>query len=352
MSVAGLEVIPTAKKFLHEIKDDDLTGLAAELAYRFFLALFPFLLFLAALGGFIARAVGVENPSQQVLDLFGDRLPADAASIVRTQVEAVVNSSGAGLISISILGAIWAASGGVGALMKAINRAYDVPESRPFWKKTLISVAVTLFGGLAILIAVSLSLAVQVYAADIADGLGFGGAFTLLLQISRFPILFAVLLAAVALVYWLAPNTGMPFKWVTPGAVFFAAGWLIATVLFGIYVANFSSYNATYGTLGGVVVLMLWFYISSLVMLAGAELNAVIDEQKSGPALAERRQKVAEELNQRRLPGPTGNEPKPRQGADYPNERTARPMPRHLTSPFMAIAGVLLAAIAWRKFAR
>ncbi|MBI2767491.1 MAG: YihY/virulence factor BrkB family protein [Chloroflexi bacterium] len=348
VSVGGVDLAATGKKFLHEFREDDLSGLAAELAYRFFLALFPFLLFLAALGGFIARAAGVDNPSGRFITIFGDALPPDAASVIRTQVDQVVNSTNGGLISISILGAFWAAAGGVGALMKAINRAYNIPESRPFWKKTAIALAVTLLGGIAILGAVAAMFATQLYARDIADSLGLGAAFAVTLQVARFPILLVVMMTAVALIYWIAPNTGMPFKWVTPGAVAFALAWSVATALFAVYVTNFSSYNGTYGTLGGVVVLLLWFYITSAVMLAGAELNAVLDEEKLGPALAERRDLVAREMEEAGQP-PAAGEKEPSCGSDI--ERPARPMPRHLTSPFVALAGIVVAAIAWRKFA-
>lgn len=366
MDIAKRDLLGNAKAFMRELKDDDVPGLAAELAYRFFLALFPFLLFLAALGGLLARAAGVENPAQQFLDTFGDALPADAASVVRTQVSEVVDGSNGGLLSVSILGAVWAASSGVGSLMKAINRAYDIPESRPFWKKTAISVGLTIVGGLAILLAITATVVGQVAISRVADEARMGRAVELGMQVARWPLALLVMLSAIGIVYWAAPNTKLPFKWVTPGAMAFAVAWVAVTVGFALYVANFSSYNATYGALGGVVVLMLWFYLTSLVMLAGAELNAMLDERRIASTLAERRREVARELAARGK-RPPAVEAEARNWNGDPGGIDARggAEPGHdggatraagsatsTTSAFLALAGAIVAAAAWRKFAR
>ena len=139
MSSGGVGIVSFGKGVYKEFKDDDVSGLAAELSYRFFLALFPFLLFLTAFGGFIANAMNVANPADRFLELFGDRLPSDAESLIRTQVEEVVQNQNLGLISIGIIGALWASMGGAGSLMKAMNRTYDIPETRPFWKQKLLA---------------------------------------------------------------------------------------------------------------------------------------------------------------------------------------------------------------------
>lgn len=351
MQIGGVDLVDTGKRLFSEIKDDDLTGRAAELAYRFFLALFPFVIFLAALGGFIASAAGVANPAQRLVDQFGDSLPSDAASIIEKQVDGVVNAPNGGLLSISIIGALWASAGGVGAVMKATNRAYDVGESRPFWKKTLLSVGLTVSAGLAIIVGFVLMVVTQGYTERIAEWLGLGQALEWAILIVRWPLVLAVVMLAVSVIYWLAPNTGMPFKWVTPGAVFFGIGWLVMTTLLGIYVANFASYNATYGALGGVVVLLLWFYLTSLVMLIGAELNAVLDAEKEAPALEERRRKVADEIETRHAGhSAAGAMDEPQKGARAP----ARPGGRGMrgSTALLALVGVALAALAWRRPAR
>jgi membrane protein len=159
-------------------------------------------------------------------------------------------------------------------------------------------------GGLGLLVGLSLLIVTQIFAADVAGWLGLGGQYELTVNILRFPILLIVVMATVSFVYWQAPNTGVPFKWITPGAVLFTVAWAIFTVAFAIYVANFSSYNATYGALGGVVVLLLWLYVTSLLMVAGAELNAVIEEQRSPEVMRERREAVARELEARGHPLP------------------------------------------------
>ena len=357
MQIAGMNVVGTGKQLVREIGDDDLTGLAAELAYRFFLALFPFAIFLAALGGVLARAAGVDNPAQEFVDTFGNTLPPDAASVVQGQVQGVVDGPNAGLLSVGIIGALWGASAGAGAVIKATTRAYDIPENRPFWKKTLLALGLTATGGLAIVAGFSAIVATQSFSGQLADAVGLGGAFELFLLIIRWPVVFLVVTLGVSLVYWAAPNTGLPFKWVTPGAALFGVGWLAVTTVFALYVANFGSYNATYGTLGGVVVLLLWFYLSSLVLLVGAELNAVIDEAKCGPALEERRRLVAEEIRTKRQkqplnpesiatvgPTPSGAPPADADGAPQTHAGTA--------SPVVAVAGLILAALAWRRMAR
>ncbi len=262
MDIAKRDLLGNAKAFMRELKDDDVPGLAAELAYRFFLALFPFLLFLAALGGLLARAAGVENPAQQFLDTFGDALPADAASVVRTQVSEVVDGSNGGLLSVSILGAIWAASSGVGSLMKAINRAYDIPESRPFWKKTAISLGLTIVGGLAILLAITATVVGQVAISRVADEAGMGRAVELGMQVARWPLALLVMLSAIGIVYWAAPNTKLPFKWFYPTG----AKQEVRTPKFGKYFAQASVIagdSAAYQILNGSDVLLIRFWGTS-----------------------------------------------------------------------------------------
>ena len=281
-----LKAPPLATHFLREFKDDDLGGLAAELAYRFFLALFPFVIFLAALGGLIANAAGIANPADRVIEVFRDQLPADAQSVLRDQVEGVVNGSHAGFISISIAGALWAASSGVGSVVKAINRVYDIHESRPFWKKSLIALGVTLGGGLSSIAVISAVVATQVYAADIARFLGLGAGYRLAVQVVRVPLILAVVFGTAMLVYRFAPDTRSTFRHVLPGAALFTVAWAAFTAGFAFYVSTFGSYNATYGVLAGVIVLLLWFYVSSLLLLAGAEFNSVLAAEARAHAKA------------------------------------------------------------------
>lgn len=272
-------VIDFGKRVVKEVGEDDLSGAAAELAYRFFLALFPFFIFLAALGGFAAKIFNVEDPTGEVMSLLGDSLPEDASSVLQTQLGNVLNQQNPALLSFGIIGAIWSASAGIATVMKVTNRTYDVKETRPIWKRYALSVGLTILAGGFIVLALALSLAGQLAGSEISDELGLGGTFGTVLSIIRFPIILACLLAAVAFLYWAAPNVQLPFRWISPGAIVFVIAWIIFTVLFGFYVANFGSYNATYGALGGVVVLLIWFYMTSFILLIGAEINAVLVQE-------------------------------------------------------------------------
>ena len=147
MKLGNVQLWTTLKQLVHEVQSDDVAGLSAELAYRFFLALFPFFLFLAALGGLVAGFLDIANPAQRLVDLISDQLPADAARLLEDQLTAVIGTQRPGLVSVGILGAIWAASSGFKAVMKAMNRAYDVEETRPFITKNLVGVGLTLLAG-------------------------------------------------------------------------------------------------------------------------------------------------------------------------------------------------------------
>lgn len=279
MKLDRQRVIHIGKRLKDEVSDDDVSGASAELAYRFFLALFPFFVFLAALGGFVASLSGLENPTDEIMDLVGDSLPSDSASVLRSQLESVIESRNAGLMSIGILGAIWAASSGVGALMKNMNRIYDVGESRSLPVKTGIALGLTVLGAGIMVLAFVILFAGQLYGPEIAAEIGLEDAAATAFGLARWPVAFVMVLMAVAFMYWLAPNASLPFKWITPGAVFFAVVWAIASFGFGLYVSNFGSYNETYGALGGVVVLLVWFYLTAFLLLLGVEINQVLAEQ-------------------------------------------------------------------------
>lgn len=281
MTIGGVDLAPFAKKVFKESSSDDISGLAAELSYRFFLALFPFFIFLAALGGFIATAVSSGDPTQRLMDQIGGALPADARSILQDQLSGVLNSRSGGLLSVGIVGAIWASSGAAKALIKALNRVYGVPETRSFWTSTSLALAMTLAASVAIIGSFGLLLATQAFGSEIAAAIGAGAAFQLTVTILRWPVVMLLVLFAVGLIYWLAPNRHVPFRLFSPGAVAFTLVWLLTAIAFGLYVANFGSYNKTYGALGGVVVLLTWLYLTNLTLLLGAEVNATLAELRA-----------------------------------------------------------------------
>lgn len=263
-------------RLYQKAKDDDVSGGAAELAFRFFLALFPFFIFLAALGGFLANMVSIENPTEEIMDQLGRSLPPDAASVLRQQLEDVIQSRDAGLLSAGIIGAVLAASGGVGTMMKMMNRAWGVRETRPYLLRMALAVALTAVGGTLLVSAFTLFVVGQVYGVRIGEELGLGREAAALFALARWPVVTALALLATAVLYWAAPAQRVPLRWLTPGAVLFTAGWLLATYLFGVYVSRLGSFNETYGALGSVVVLLLWFYITAFLFLFGPEVNALL----------------------------------------------------------------------------
>lgn len=277
--VNSRSVVSGARALWGEISSDDVSDFAASLSYRFFLALFPFFIFITALGGFIAHVAGTSDPSARVLERFGDALPSDARSVLDTQLRGVLEEREPGLLSVGLIGTVWAASGAVGALMKATNRMYDVRETRPFWKRIGIALGLTVLGGLFFVGAFVLAVAGRAIAGAIVETAGLGGVAEAGITVIGYVFAIVLLMVAIAFLYWATPNVRLPFKWVSPGAVLFALGWLAATLGFGFYVSNFGSYNATYGALGGVVILLVWFYLTSYILLAGAELNAMVAQR-------------------------------------------------------------------------
>src|ERR1044071_3207627 len=286
--MAWLRGVKFAIKLWKEVGEDDLSDAASALAYKFFLALFPFFIFLVALSGFAGSLFGVDDPRTEIMSTLATAVPADAYSVINTQVSNVVESKNGALLSFGILGAVWAASSGMGSFMKALNRVYEVKETRPFYKKYAIAVGLTLLGGGLIVGSLVVLVAGQFFAIEVARWFGLEDSASTAIVIARWPLAIAALMAAVAFLYWAAPNVDLPFKWISPGAIFFALTWLVATFAFGMYVANFGSYGDTYGALGGVVVLLVWLYLTSFILLIGAEFNAVLAQQ-TAPAEIEAR---------------------------------------------------------------
>ena len=282
----GLSLSWAVRKVLAQSKEDDVPGLAAELAFQSFLALFPFLIFLGATGSLLARLLGIENPAEQVVGLLGSNLPQGARETVQEVVSDTLNKGNNNLLSLTVLGAIWAATAGTDTMMKAMNRAYDVAETRPIWRRYLLALGLTLVAAPLLILAFLVLVVAQAYGAGIANALGAGAEFRIAIDILRWPVVAALVAVVAALLYRFSPNLFLPPRRLVPGAVLFSIGWLAATYLFGLYVSNFSSFGTIYGVLGGVAVLMVWFYMSAFVLVLGAEVNAVV-EMAEAPALPE-----------------------------------------------------------------
>jgi membrane protein len=266
------------KRTAIEFKEDNLTDWAAALTYYAVLALFPAILALVALVGIFGQYPQTTNA---LLDIVRQVSGNDSAlNGLKETIDGVVqNKGGAGaLLGLGLAGALWSASGYIGAFMRASNAIYEVPEGRPFWKLRPLQVVVTL----AMVVLVALLLIALVVSGPVAkaigDQVGLGSTAVTIYQFAKWPIMAAVVLLILAVLYYVAPSTRLPrIQWLSPGAVVALVIWVIASAAFAFYVANFGSYNKTYGALGGAISLLVWMWITNLAVLFGQELNAEIE---------------------------------------------------------------------------
>jgi len=272
----GLTWTDLGKRVWGEVEEDEVFGRAAQLAYYFLLALFPLLLFLTSVIGLV---VGSETGLREsMFNYLGTVLPASASQLVNTTMFEVTNSSGGGKIAFGILAALWAASNGMGAITQALNIAYDVEESRAWWKQRLTAVGLTVALAVLIISALLLVLYGGRIAEHVAVSFGFGETFTMAWKILQWPIVLAFVLFAFGLIYYFAPDVrDQKWIWVTPGAVMGVGLWLLVSFSFRLYLHFFDSYSKTYGALGAVIVLMLWLYLTGAAILIGGEVNSEIE---------------------------------------------------------------------------
>jgi membrane protein len=259
------------------VYEDDCLGWAAELAFFWFLALFPALLFVVALASSI--------PALRVVDAVVDRLarvaPGDVLVLVRGQLAQIGHEPPQGLLTLSLLGALWSSSSAMTAIIDTLNQAYHVRESRPWWRVRLLAVGLTVVLIGFTLVAVTLMTIGPALAAGLERGLGLHWRFAWLWAIVEWPLVFGLIVTALGWIYHLAPDLRRPWSWLTPGAVAATLLWMLASVGFRWYASHFGEYEKTYGAIGGVIVALLWFYASGLAILVGAELNAAIEHPQA-----------------------------------------------------------------------
>jgi membrane protein len=264
--------LQVVRRAFAEAKADNVSVLAGGVAFFAFLALFPAIIATLNIYGLVADPAEV---SRQVGALAG-QLPQSAQPLIMDQLTAVTQGSNGALGVVSVLAALWSASSGTTGLIRAVNVAYDETETRGVLKLRAIALGLTLGAVVFVLLAVSLAAVVPV----MFDAIGLGGPGRVLAQILRWALLLALVMTALAVVYRVAPDRDAPrFRWVSTGAVVATVLWLVGTALFSLYVNNFGRYNKTYGTLAGVVVLMLWLYLTAYLVLLGAEINAESERQ-------------------------------------------------------------------------
>jgi membrane protein len=271
--LGGLTVREVARRVWREFQKDEISDRAAALSYYFLFSLFPALLFLTALVGMLP----IPDLMDRFMSYFAQALPEDAASVVQKTLVEVVRGAHGGLLSIGMLAALWAGSNGMGSVMTALNVAYHVSETRPWWKRRLIAVALTLGFSLFILAALVLLVFGPKLGGAFADRFGFGPVFTSVWNALSLPLVILFVVVGIALVYYLAPDTRQRWRWVTPGSAVALVLWLGMSYGLRLYVTRFANYNATYGSIGGVILLTLWLYLTGLVLLLGAEVNSEIE---------------------------------------------------------------------------
>jgi membrane protein len=267
--------VQTLKRTVHEFREDNLTDWAAALTYYGVLAIFPALLALVSVLGLVG-----DSATQPLIDNLGKVAPGPAQDIFTSAIKNLQKSQGAAGVAfvVGLAVALWSASGFVAAFMRASNAIYDVEEGRPIWKTlptrvgttlvlllmlALVAIGVTLTGGLA---------------RQLGNLIGVGGTAIDVWNIVKWPVILFVVMSMFAFLYWAAPNVKQPkFKLISPGGILAVLLWILASAGFAFYVAEFASYNKTYGALGGVIVFLVWLWISNIAVLLGAEFNAELE---------------------------------------------------------------------------
>jgi membrane protein len=338
------------KRTLSETLADDVFNLAAQQAYYYFFALFPALLAMISIASFFP----VENLIDEIVQMLGRVAPPDVLKILVEQIQKISQSNAGGILTIAFLFTIWSSSSAVVSMCSTLNAAYDITEGRPWWKVRLTAIGLTLGLALFILVSMTLVIAGPTLAERIADTMRLGAAFEWTWKIVQWPVVFVLVATGIAMVYYFAPDAEQEWVWITPGSILATTLWVAVSLGFKFYIANFANYNETYGAIGGVMVLLLWFYVSGIALLVGAELNAEIEhaspygkdpgekvpgeKKKIGPA-AER------EYEERRRKGYTDAPPFP----EHVNCDLDRPQPKpHTVRPsdlLIGAAALLPAAI-------
>ena len=289
------------KRVWTEANNDRIFGRAAELSYYFLLALFPLLIFMtSAIGIVLGSDMGTR---QQLFSYLARIMPPSAFELVNATMLEVSQSSGGGKLSFGLLAALWAASNGMSAITDSLNAAYDVEEGRPWWKQRLVAITLTVALSVLIISALLLVVAGGHIAEGIANAYGFGPAFAMAWKIIQWPIVLAFMILAFALIYYFAPDLReQKWAWLTPGAAIGVILWLLVSLGFRVYLSYFDSYSKTYGSLGAVIILMLWLYFTGAAVLVGGEINSEIENaaaESGEPEAKERGEKSPQEKEAR-----------------------------------------------------
>ncbi|GAW68188.1 ribonuclease BN [Geoanaerobacter pelophilus] len=266
-----------AKRAYKKFSEEDCPEHAAAMAYYFLFASFPFLLFLTTLIAYLP----VPHLLEYVQDNASRFLPGETFALIKDNIQALFTNKKQGLLSTGIVLALWASSNAIVSVMDAMNNLYDVKEGRPFWKVRLIAIGLVVGLSLLFLLAMAALMFGNQIGDYVAGLIHFGGAFKFVWFAALVPITLFVLILAIAVIYYFTPDVEHQWVWISPGAVIAIPSWIVMSLAFSYYINNFGSYDKTYGSIGAVIVLLLWLYLTGLIILAGAVINSVIEHSSA-----------------------------------------------------------------------
>lgn len=256
-----------------QMNEDDIFSVGAELAYFSLFALFPLLLFLVTLIGYLP----VENLYNEILGYLQRVLPAEAMTLVQETLDQIVREQRGGLLSIGLIVTLWAASRGMAAMISVLNKAYGVKEGRPWWKVQARALVLTISLSVFIIFSAVLMIFGGAIGEWLAEATGLGTPFLIGWNFLRLLLATMIMITVVAAIYYFGPDVEQEWRWVTPGSVMAVLGWIAVSLAFSYYVSHFGNYNKTYGAIGAVIILLTWMYLSGLMILLGAEINSEIE---------------------------------------------------------------------------
>lgn len=265
-----------SKKIWRLSRQHDILGRAAQLGYFFLLAIFPALLGVTGLVGMLP----IQPILPRLMEYLHKVLPQESLFLVEDYLQHITQGIGSGIFPLSLLGALVAASWGMMAIMETLNAVYNVKESRVLWKAAVTAVLLTIGAAAFVIVSITLILIGESLSQWIADAVGLSWLFTLWWTILQWPITFLFMLLATSLIYYWAPNIEHRWQWITPGSFVSGSLWIMVSLAFKFYVEKLMNYDVVYGSITGVIVLMIWLYLSGLVLLIGGELNAVLESEK------------------------------------------------------------------------
>jgi membrane protein len=271
--LGSVSYLDLGKRVYQKVNEADCAAHAAAMAYYFLFAVFPFFLFLTSLIGLLP----IPHLLEYVLQSAARMLPSQAFDLLQDNIRALFMNKKQGLLSLAVVLALWASSNAVVAIMNAMNKLYEVKEGRPFWKVRLTAIGMVVGLSLLFLLALVLLMFGTKIGGLIAERVDFGLFFRVIWNLMLVPVILFLLSLAVAMVYYFTPDVEQNWKWITPGSLVVIPSWILVSLGFSFYINNFSSYDKTYGSLGAVIVLLLWLYISGFIILGGAVINAVIE---------------------------------------------------------------------------